>query len=106
MIRVTMTVTRCLGDATTGEGRATAAGKRRARIARGSVVASFAGMPGPLRGPHHLAHESLWTLGATVAVLDAPAPPNSQLVITRGHYDASAETFAGMAFEALKSREK
>jgi len=39
-------------------------------------------------------------------VLDAPAPPNSQLVITRGHYDASAETFAGMALEALKSREK
>jgi hypothetical protein len=62
-------------------------------------------MPGPLRGPNHLAYESLWTLAAAVAALDAPAL-NPQLVIARRHHCASAGTFVGLALEALKSPEK
>jgi hypothetical protein len=52
-------------------------------MARARAVESFGGMPGPLRGLHRLADESLWTLGASVAVLDT-AGADAQVVVANG----------------------
>jgi hypothetical protein len=41
-------------------------------------------MAGLLCGPHHLANESLRTLGALVAVADATGP-DTQVIVARRH---------------------
>ena len=63
--------------------RTPAASKTRsaATLARAEAVAD---MPGLLRGPHHLADESLRALAAVVALLDAPWP-DAQIVVARRH---------------------
>jgi hypothetical protein len=66
------------------QGSASATTERRAP--RGTAVPpeSLAPMAGLLRGPHHLANEGLRTLGAVVAVADAPGP-DTQVVVARRH---------------------
>src|SRR5262249_210582 len=82
-----------------GEGGAAAATEGRAPLARARAGEALAGMPRPLRGPHHFADEGLGALGATVAVLNA-ARPNPQFVVTRGHGRASGEVLPGWRLEA------
>jgi hypothetical protein len=66
------------------QGGASAAPERRAPRGAAAPAEGVAAMAGLLRGPHHLADEALWTLGALIAVANA-AGPDMQVVVARRH---------------------
>ena len=72
-----------------GECRASASAEGGAPFAAAGAAEVFTGVAGLLRGPHYLADEGQWALGAFVAVLNAPWP-DAQVVVAGSHRGAPA----------------